>query len=124
MINNAEENNWIYNTFSNYSLISRRLWIGLTDQAEEGVFKWVDGSIPSYTNWFSSQPDNGGGGAPEHLAHLDGPTDIYPSQWGDLPDVVLGTYGVAELDVIPEPSICVYSLGILTASFLRRRRHA
>ena len=122
VINNAAENDWIYNTFSNFGGLSRRLWIGLTDQAQEGVFRWVDGSTPSYTNWFTSQPDNGSGGLPEHFVHLDGPTDIYPSQWNDLPDVVLGTYGVAE--VIPEPSIYAYSLVILTTSILRRKRRA
>ncbi|XP_073406968.1 collectin-12 [Dendrobates tinctorius] len=33
-------------------------WIGLTDTEEENVWKWLDGTIPTFTNWKSGQPDN------------------------------------------------------------------
>ncbi|MBS0209702.1 MAG: protein kinase [Planctomycetes bacterium] len=39
-------------------------WLGLTDEAKEGEWRWVDGTplLPtSFTNWSANQPDNGGG---------------------------------------------------------------
>ncbi|XP_018424263.1 PREDICTED: collectin-12 [Nanorana parkeri] len=33
-------------------------WIGLTDREEEKVWKWLDGTVPSFTNWKPGQPDN------------------------------------------------------------------
>ncbi|XP_024142500.2 C-type lectin domain family 17, member A-like [Oryzias melastigma] len=37
------------------------VWIGLSDKAEEGTFKWVDGSPLTLKFWGGRQPDNGGG---------------------------------------------------------------
>ncbi|XP_077348672.1 collectin-12 [Lithobates pipiens] len=56
-------------------------WIGLTDSEEEHVWKWMDGTLPSFTNWKPGQPDNW---APE-----DGPGEdcaglIYSGLWNDF----------------------------------------
>ena len=45
------------NTFL-FSLISTNTWLGATDEASEGTWKWVTGETWSYTNWASGQPDN------------------------------------------------------------------
>ena len=38
-----------------------RVWIGGTDAASEGTWKWSSTGTPlSYTNWYSGQPDNRG----------------------------------------------------------------
>ena len=38
-------------------------WIGLSDFAHEGTWRWQEShQQPSYTNWASDQPDNGGDG--------------------------------------------------------------
>ena len=38
---------------------SASYWIGLTDYASEGTFRWVEShQTPSYTNWESGEPNN------------------------------------------------------------------
>jgi uncharacterized repeat protein (TIGR02543 family) len=34
------------------------LWIGLTDEVEEGVWRWIDGSPLSASNWAAGEPNN------------------------------------------------------------------
>ncbi len=36
-----------------------RAWIGLTDEAQEGVFAWVTGEPFSFANWGAGEPNNG-----------------------------------------------------------------
>ena len=55
-INNAAENNWVFDTFS---AGQRNLWIGFQDTNLDGIFTWVDGSPVSYTNWGAGQPNLG-----------------------------------------------------------------
>jgi len=44
------------------------IWIGATDEAQEGRWLWVDGSQMKYTNWHEHQPNNKQG--LEHYAML------------------------------------------------------
>ncbi|XP_042340908.1 CD209 antigen-like protein E [Plectropomus leopardus] len=53
IINSEEEQKFIIE-------FNKIIWIGLTDQDEEGVWKWVDGTTLSTKYWYSPQPDNGG----------------------------------------------------------------
>ena len=34
-------------------------WIGLTDEASEGQWRWIDGSLPNFTNWYPGEPSGG-----------------------------------------------------------------
>ncbi len=73
--------------------MSNSVWIGASDQAAEGVWRWYAGTTPSaqfwqgggtgynvgdaYTLWQSGEPSNGGG--TEHFAYLE--TD---GTWNDV----------------------------------------
>jgi hypothetical protein len=56
-IRNQAENDWLLDTF----LTVEPMWIGLTDQEQEGVFSWTSGESASYENWLVGEPDNGNG---------------------------------------------------------------
>nr|XP_055064542.1 CD209 antigen-like protein C [Misgurnus anguillicaudatus] len=53
IINNKEEQDFVRN-ISN----AETIWIGLTDSAVEGTWKWVDDSTLSYTFWANKQPNS------------------------------------------------------------------
>lgn len=42
------------------------VWIGLTDEEGEGIWKWVNGEPLTYTNWQRYQPTNSNGITPEN----------------------------------------------------------
>ncbi|MBI5739467.1 MAG: hypothetical protein HZA16_02000 [Nitrospirae bacterium] len=71
-INDDAENSWVWETFA--SQVGGRLWIGLTDAAQEGTFVWASGETASYFNWWcrsqtDCEPSNSGGA--EHYVELN-----------------------------------------------------
>jgi Ca2+-binding RTX toxin-like protein len=58
-INDPTENQFLVSAFGT----SEYFWIGYTDAAQEGVWKWVDNQQSSYTNWAGGEPNNSGKGA-------------------------------------------------------------
>ena len=56
-IESQGETEFLNSTFDIPSL--KKIWIGLNDIDEEGVWKWSDGtSLPNYTNWGANEPNN------------------------------------------------------------------
>ncbi|XP_052320934.1 CD209 antigen-like protein C isoform X1 [Oncorhynchus keta] len=51
IINSREEQTFLFN-------LNKRLWIGLTDSDNEGIWKWVDGTPLITGYWYYPQPDN------------------------------------------------------------------
>jgi hypothetical protein len=63
VVNSAEENEFLRS-----KIMASRVWIGFTDEANEGNFKWVNGDPVTYTNWSYGEPNNQGinGGQGDH----------------------------------------------------------
>jgi hypothetical protein len=79
VIMSAEENRFVSGLVTAARL--DEAWLGGTDEAEEGKWRWIDGRPFAYTNWFPGQPNNKKGGENYliMMANRDG-------QWSDQPD--------------------------------------
>jgi alpha-tubulin suppressor-like RCC1 family protein len=96
-VRNQAENSWIYTQFSQFGGVSRGLWIGLNDVAQEGAFVWASGEPVSYFNWGSNEPVNQNG--LDDYVHLFWPGDARASQWNDQWDVIVMGSGSAGVSI-------------------------
>jgi hypothetical protein len=124
-IRDATENAWVFSTFGTYGGASRCLWIGLNDQAQEGMFVWSSGEPAPYRQWAApGQPDNAGG--LEDYVHLLPPGHYAAGLWNDFQNVsavlfadlpALGNLSLnGVVEVVPEPSVvALLAVGLLTA---------
>jgi len=62
-IHSYAENEFIRNEVCNHLC-----WIGLTDTASEGSFRWIDGTPLDYTNWQTNSPNDYN--SDEDMAHI------------------------------------------------------
>ena len=54
-MSSMEENNFLKKT-------GKYWWLGLRrDDTHRNIFKWSDGSLPTFTNWSPNEPNNHGG---------------------------------------------------------------
>ncbi|NBC11372.1 MAG: hypothetical protein GVY24_06495 [Planctomycetes bacterium] len=75
VIRSREQNDFVHGLMPEGE---QRAWIGLCDIQEEGVFVWIDGSEPTYTNWSAGEPNDAGG---EDCAEM-----LPTGQWNDKED--------------------------------------
>ena len=97
-VDDAEENDWLFDTFASFENQTRHLWIGLSDDDVEGEFNWHDGTPFFYRSWGEGQPGDGGD---EDYVHITGTNmgNIQPGYWNDLEDdpQYFPVYGVVEV---------------------------
>ena len=97
-VDDAEEDQWLYDTFANNESEIRHLWIGLNDENDEGDYRWHDGTPFIYRNWGDGQP---GDGDDEDYVHITGTNmgSIEPASWNDLEDdpQYFPVFGVVEV---------------------------
>jgi len=70
-VTSAAENNFIFGLWPSG-------WIGLTDEVNEGVWRWVTGETYSYTSWNPGEPNNAGN--EDYVQFVGG------GKWNDLPN--------------------------------------
>ena len=112
-INDADENDWVVDTFARYGGMSRPLWLGLTDRDAEGSFAWVSGEPLTYSKWntTSGEPNNGQGAYEEDFAYIiqrnSGNPTVLETFWNDVPNsgygVIPPIFGVMELPAPIDP---------------------
>ena len=93
-VDDANEENWIYDTFAQFGGTNYTMWIGLTNASPLGTnLIWSTGNNNiAYTNWAAGQPTNCSGRA-IYTAIL-GPTNALPGLWTVLDNNGLTCSGV------------------------------
>jgi hypothetical protein len=115
-INNAAENEFVYNTFKNtvINLGGNGLWTGLNDIATEGNWVWASGEAVTYTHWAADQPVIDSENTEDMAAIGLGSWNGY---WHDIltpPASWDAIYGVAEV-VVPLPAaIWLFGFGVIS----------
>ena len=97
-VDDAQENQWVFDTFASFGNQSHHLWTGLSDHDEDGYYKWHDGTPFYYNNWGDSQPSEGGDEDYVHIASTN-MGNIMPTTWNDLENdpQYFSVYGVVEV---------------------------
>lgn len=81
-ITSQQENDFVYNNLASTS--PHISWLGATDEAQEGIWKWVTGEGWNYTNWYPDEPNNFCG---EHYLHFTAGNNFWElptNGWNDL----------------------------------------
>ncbi|XP_030843511.1 C-type lectin lectoxin-Enh5-like [Strongylocentrotus purpuratus] len=96
-----DESNFLF-VLSSRTFGTNYYWIGFNDLNEEGTWAWTDGSVSSYTNWYSGEPSGGS----EHCGVLRWSSD---GTWYDAD--CSSTYGY----------ICKYPLNTISCAEWKRK---
>jgi lectin-like protein len=125
-IDSASENEFVRATFANTLYATSvataqgrccgTVWIGLNDEAVEGVFAWSSGAPVTYTNWRPSEPNNAGNN--EDFVEL---YDV-GGGWNDINALVLNPSIVEVESAVPEPGYAVGIGAVLTLLMAMGRR--
>jgi hypothetical protein len=115
------ENDFIYNTLYKDIVTGYPVWLGGSDEVQEGVWQWVTGETWSYTNWNLTQPDNYDG-VQDYLVLTD-----LNGKWDDQGRSFEQTrpFIVESTTVVPEPiSSILFIIGgatLIGRKYLKRK---
>ncbi|MBY0307654.1 MAG: C-type lectin domain-containing protein [Phycisphaerales bacterium] len=95
-IESQEENDFIRDQVLTFDGAARSAWIGLSDSAVEGQFRWMNGSTASYRNWSPGEPNESNGG--------EDCVEMYSTgRWNDLFSYAAYPFTVVQT-VLPAPA--------------------
>ena len=78
-IRNEEENAFVWKLAQKENVPV--IWLGATDESQEGHWRWIDGTPLEFSKWHEKQPNNAQG--VEHFLVLH----IHNGEWNDYPAV-------------------------------------
>ncbi|NCS30372.1 MAG: hypothetical protein GPJ18_18240 [Microcystis aeruginosa F13-15] len=96
-INNADEQQWILNTFGT----TGNYWIGLKKNLDNGAWEWINGEKVNYLNWSPNEPNGEG---IENYGMIIGDQDVNFAQgkWNDYTNASIlrgqSIQGIIEID--------------------------
>lgn len=110
VITSKAEQDFIWTQFGKTNTQTEGFWLGASDEAKEGVWRWVSGERWKYNNWHSSQPNNAGSYQQHYLfmatVYFDLPA--FQSYWGDFSS--LNTMGASGNDIgRPVSTLCEWN---------------
>ncbi|MBE6680243.1 MAG: hypothetical protein E7598_06970 [Ruminococcaceae bacterium] len=96
-ITSKEEQEFIASLIDSFGS-QKQYWLGASDSAREGTWKWVTGEKWSYTNWDRGMPDNNGG--TEHYLQIYNYSNpgVKGSQRLKWNDITVDNYRVTQPD--------------------------
>ena len=130
-INDADENQWVFDTFSQ----DRNLWIGLYQPAgspePDGGWTWISGEPVEYLNWDVPEPNDSGYAGEDYVqiwgnaAEIAGDPDFrHAGKWCDVSNDGYLSLPFGVVEVVPEPSTITLWLlaGIASIGWIWRKR--
>ena len=125
-INTAGEEAFLQDAFAGARLLEGvTAWIGLSDEAEEGAFRWVTGpGAPQplgFSDWLSGEPNNNGmTGNEDFVTWSNYPFGPNAGAWNDAASDERVFRFIVELEPsrVPEPSVAaLMALGLLALAW-------
>ena len=58
-LDNAQESQWVRENVIEFDGQQRHTWLGLSDEAFEGIYVWDNDSMSNYRPWISGEPNGG-----------------------------------------------------------------